>query len=423
MKYQIYIMRLNNYIIAALLFLFSDALFAQTKEELKNTKLEIEKQIKYTSELLKKTSQNKKKSLNYLQVLEGKIQAQEKLLSTLSVETVLLNKQIKKTEHSIKKIEDTILLENQKLDRLKKEYAKMIYVLNKHKKNSTTIFILSAENFNQAYKRVLYLRQYASYRKSQAKNIEAAKKRLKTQKDQLVNQKKKLVKETGIKQVLVESKRDELNRINNTKEEREQLIKSLSKSEKLFSQQIKEKELKRQELDKKIRKIIEEEIRIAKEEAKKNNLKSNRLTSKSIILSSEFIKNKGKLPWPLESGIIINRYGTHKHAVFNSVETFNNGIDIVTEKNALVRAVFKGKVSRIFFIKGEGKAILINHGEYFSVYSGLKDVSVKEGDEIRTKEKIGVLKTDEEQNRTELHFEIWKSYEKQDPSKWLYNAD
>ena len=134
------------------------------------------------------------------------------------------------------------------------------------------------------------------------------------------------------------------------------------------------------------------------------------------------VGRKGKLPWPLAKGVIVQAYGKQKHEVFESVETFNNGIDIATEKNAVIRSVFDGHISRIFFIKGVGKAVLINHGEYFTVYSGVKDVLVKVNDKILAKEKIGIVETKYPEEKTELHFEIWKNYEKMDPSKWLYNA-
>ena len=134
------------------------------------------------------------------------------------------------------------------------------------------------------------------------------------------------------------------------------------------------------------------------------------------------MNNKGRLPWPLEKGIIVGRYGTQKHVVFSGVETFNNGVDIATDPNSIVRVIFDGTVSRIFFIKGEGKAVLINHGEYFSVYSGLKEVSVKTGDKLLSNEKIGIVVTQEQENKTELHFEIWKGYDKHDPSNWLFKA-
>ena len=174
-------------------------------------------------------------------------------------------------------------------------------------------------------------------------------------------------------------------------------------------------------MDDKIRKIIEEEIRKAREEAEKKN-KGFALTPEAMVLSSEFNSNKGKLPWPLEKGVIVQRYGKQNHAIFAGIETFNNGIDIATDKKAIVRAVFDGTISRIFFIKGEGKAILMNHGEYFSVYSGLAEVSVKVDDKLLAKEKIGIVFTQEAEEKTELHFEIWKGYDKHDPSKWLYKA-
>ena len=147
------------------------------------------------------------------------------------------------------------------------------------------------------------------------------------------------------------------------------------------------------------------------------------MTPEALALSSEFADNQGKLPWPLDKGVIISMYGKQKHILFSGIETVNNGIDIATDKDSDVRSVFDGIVSRIFFIKGEGKAVLVNHGEYFTVYSGLKEVKVKAGAKLLAKEKIGVVMTNEEENKTQLHFEIWKGYNKENPSNWLYNAD
>ena len=199
------------------------------------------------------------------------------------------------------------------------------------------------------------------------------------------------------------------------------MINRLSNSENVFKKRLQDKKTRAKALDDKIRKIIEEEIKKARAEAKNKN-DSYDLTPEALALSSEFNSNKGKLPWPLEKGVIVQGYGKQKHAIFAGVETFNNGIDIATDKKAIVRAVFDGTISRIFFIKGEGKAILMNHGEYFSVYSGLQEVRVKIGDKLLAKEKIGVVLTQEVEEKTELHFEIWKGYDKHDPSKWLYKA-
>ena len=406
------------------LFFLSSILSAQTKEDLKRQKSEIEKEISYTTELLNKTEKNKTKSLNYLKVLESQIKSQEQLLITLNVEISLLNKQIKRTEFSILKTAQEIIIEEQNLKNLKDEYAKMIYAAFKQQGNRNDLmFIISADDFNQAYKRLMYLKQYSAFRKNQAIKIEDSQKKLIKYKEKLAQQKEKTIEEMMTKTLLAGSKKQELESVNSAKNEKEQLVKRLKKSEKLFKNQLQEKQKKAKELDGRIRKIIEEEIRRAREESKKKRGNNNyNLTPEALALSSEFANNKGRLPWPLEKGVIVSRYGKQKHSIFAGVETFNNGIDIATDKNSEVRVVFDGTVSRIFFIKGEGKAILINHGEYFTVYSGLKEVTVKAGEKLFSKEKIGIVITQKEENKTELHFEIWKGYDKSDPSNWLYNA-
>ena len=417
-------LRLNNFLLFFFGCLLSFSSFSQTKDELKKQKTELEKEISYTTELLSKTKKNKTKSLNYLKVLESQIKSKEQLLITLHVEITLINKQIKKTERSIIDTEESILKKAENLQNLKDEYAKMIYAAFKQKgSRNDLMFIISSDDFNQAYKRIIYLKQYTTFRKNQSQKIIESQEELTIKKEKLAQQKDRLIEESATKSYLVSSKKDELESVNSTKDEKEQLVKKLSKSERLFKKKLQDKQKKSKELDDKLRKIIEEEIRKSREEAKKKNGDDSfGLTPEALALSSEFNNNKGMLPWPLEKGIIVERYGKQKHAVFAGVETFNNGIDIATDKNSVVRVVFDGSISRIFFIKGEGKAILVNHGEYFTVYSGLKDVVVKVGDKVLSKEKLGVVLTQEVENKTELHFEIWKGYDKNDPSKWLYKA-
>ena len=412
----------SKYIILLFGILLSFSALSQTKDELKKQKTSIEKEISYTTNLLNKTKANKSKSLSYLKVLDKQINNKERLLQTLNIEISLLNKQIQKTGLSIVKTEQSILAEQENLVLLKSEYAKMIFACFKKKGNrNDLIFIISAEDFNQAYKRIIYLKQYASFRINQAIKITESQKELERKKVDLNSQQVQLSLESASKNELVSAKKNELNTISDTKQEKQELVKKLSKSERVFKKQLQDKQNRAKALDDKIRKIIEEEIRKAREEAEKKN-KGFSLTPEAMALSSEFNNNKGKLPWPLAKGVIVQGYGKQKHAVFAGVETFNNGIDIATDKNMSVRAVFDGVVSRIFFIKGEGKAILLNHGEYFSVYSGLKEVSVKVGDKLLAKEEIGIVFTQELEEKTELHFEIWKGYDKQDPSKWLYKA-
>ncbi len=396
----------------------SITLAAQTKGELKKQKLKLEKEIIYTRQLLSKTKSNKTKSLNYLKTLGAQIINKKQLLQTLNIEISLLNKKAKKTEIYISEVESSIINDSIQIRKLKNEYAKMIYAANKKKGDKNNmIFIVSSSDFNQAYKRILYLKQYSQHRKNQAKKIQESQSQLITKKEELAHQKEKLNQEVVKKEQLLASKNEEFISLNNIKKEKQELLKKLSKSERYFKTEIQKKQTKSKEVDEKIRRIIEEEILKSR---KINN--NEELTPEGLALSSEFSRNKGRLPWPLEKGVIIGRYGKQKHVVFGDVETFNNGIDIATDKNAEARTVFDGTVSRIFFIKGEGKAVLINHGEYFSVYSGLKEVIVKTGEKLLAKEKIGVVLTHEEEDKTELHFEIWKGYNKQDPSKWIYKA-
>jgi septal ring factor EnvC (AmiA/AmiB activator) len=237
----------------------------------------------------------------------------------------------------------------------------------------------------------------------------------------LENQKSRLAIEKSNKKRLISKKKLEIDQLEVEKKDKKTTIRILKNSEKKFKKELQEQQNAAKELDVKIRKIIEEEIRKAREN---NNKKSGvSLTPETKKLSDNFLENKGILPWPLDKGIIVQKFGKQKHAIFNNIETYNNGIDIATEINETVRAVFDGKVSRIFLIKGEGKVILINHGEYFSVYSGLKEVIVQTEEKVYAKQKIGTVISDEDKQKTELHFEIWKGYDKQNPSDWLFKAN
>ena len=265
-----------------------------------------------------------------------------------------------------------------------------------------------------------YLKQYAQHRKMQTVLITNTKEQLLQKVESLENQKTDLYIDKQKKKNLINNKKEEVKDLEVQKTEKKEIINKLKKSEKYFKKELQKQLQAAKLLDEKIRKIIEEEIKKARKKQKSND--GFELTPEAKALSENFLENKGKLPWPLDKGLIVNGFGKKKNAIFKDVETQNNGVDIATDKGEKVRAVFDGKISRIFLIKGAGKVILINHGEYFSVYSGLKEVSVKLGDQVYAKEAIGVVITDENKGKTELHFEIWRNYEKQDPSLWLYKA-
>ena len=407
-----------------LLYVFivcSQALFSQDKDSLKKQKQILEKEINLTTNLLDKTKKNKNKSLNYLKFISTQINNLKKLVNTLSAEIRINEKEIIKTEKEIFNVKRRISTEKKNYIKLKEEYAKMIYsmFLNKTLRNSV-IFIVSAKDFNQAIERIQYLKQYSSFRKNQTNKIEESKSKLIKEQNILEEQRSKLLNEKIRKKQLINEKKKSLEKTSANKKIKEELVNDLKRSEKQILQQLKSQRIKAKELEEKIKKIIAEEIRKAKAAIK--DKKYNDLNNEIVVLSNKFAENKGKLPWPIDNGIVVGKYGKQKHEVFSSVETFNNGIDIATNKNTTVRSIFDGKISRIFFIKGEGKAVLINHGSYFTVYSGLKEITVQVNEKIMANEKIGVVATQEKEEKTELHFEIWNGYEKQDPTKWLIDA-
>ena len=392
---------------------------AQSKLDIKKKKDNIEKEIAYTKDLLKQNKKNKTQSLSYLNALERQIKNKQDLNKTLLTEINIIGRQIKNVEKNILQIKKTILVEDTILNKLKAEYSKIIYAEYAQKTNRNQLmFILSSENFNQAYKRIRYLKQYSSFRKNQIDKIKHQKEILEQKNQELIVQKNKLAFESNKKKKLVDNQERELKSIGVSKFEKQQLIIELKKSEQKLRKDLELKQKANKELDDKLRKIIEEEIK----KANKKSDKGYKLTPEAAKLSSGFFANKGKLPWPVSKGIIVQKYGKIKHPIFKGVETYNNGVDIATNKNAVVRTVFDGVVSRIFFIKGSGKAVLINHGEYYTVYSGLEEVSVTSGEKVLAKEKIGLISFNERENKSELHFEVWKSYDTQDPSKWLFKA-
>ena len=397
--------------------------FSQNKDQLKEQKKAIENEISYTTSLLEKTKENKQASLQYISYLNKKISSQERLIQISNIELSLIKKQINKLENQILFTEQQIDKKGKEILALKNEYGKMLYSLQKNKNDRNSLmFIMSSETFNQAYKRVLYLREYSRMRKAQTLQIIKSQDSLSASSERLILQ-KQLISEKKTESIdLISNKRNNLNKILESKQEKDSKVAKLQKSEKIFLRKIKDQQKQARLIEEKIKRIIEEEIRLAREKLKTEN-NSISLTPEAQILSDQFSANKGNMPWPLEQGLIVSYFGKQKHHVFGNVETFNNGINIATNENAIIRSVFNGKVSRIFFIKGEGKAVLINHGEYFTLYSGLKTVSVKLGDEVLTKEQIGTVLTDNSEKKTELHFEIWQGYDKLNPSLWLYEAN
>ncbi len=405
----------------AILFLLScySAFSQVSKHEKERQNIEKQRQkllndIDFTEKDIENTKKKKASSLNQLETYIRQISIREKLISTLNKELSLLTKQITEKKGQIQSLEKD-------LETLKEEYAKMIVAAYKTRSSySKLLFLFSSDDFNDLVNRFKYIEKYAEYRKNQALLIEKNKNELAIKIDEL--QQKKTEKEQ-----LLNNQKEQKKTLTDDKQEQNNLISSLQTKEQHLQDILNEKRKAKDKLQKiiadLIRKEIEEARRLATLEAKKNEKLS--LTPEAAKLSADFTKNKGKLPWPVERGVIISTFGEHQHPVLKRVKTMNNGVDIKTTENAMVKALFNGTVAHVGFMPSIQNFILINHGAYFTVYSNLKITYVKEGDKVSTKQVIGKAYTNTDENKTQVHIEIWKSTSdkettRMDPELWLY---
>ncbi len=391
-------------------FLFNPSLAQDKKNELKQEKNKIEKEIKYTNNLLSETKKSKETSLNQLIILNNKISYREKLIAAINSEINIFNNKIDANNSNIKELTNELLS-------LKNEYAKMIYFAFKNKSlYDRLMFVFSSEDFNQAYKRLKYFQQYSAYRKTQVKLIK------KTQ-DEINVKTKELETQKAKKLILLETREKEKVLLINEKNEKNNTIKKLANKEKELLKTLRAKEKESNKLKKAINAIIAEEIRLAAEKAKEAETKTTStiisLTPEESQLSNTFTENKGNLPWPSEKGIISSTFGEHRHPVLKKVKTKNNGINILTNKGASARAIYNGTVISVKSITNTNTAVIIRHGEYFSVYSNLDNVFVKRGDKVTTKQEIGLIYTSSSDFKTELHFEIWRGKTLLNPAYWI----
>lgn len=394
--------RSNNFLfVVFLIFLGSMGVQGQSQAELNKKKNAIEKELMELNNMQKGIQINKQKSEFELILLNKKISSREQLINNIHYE-------IKKVNKSIQAQQGVVKILDKDLHNLRKQYIKMLrYAYKVRKSTDRLIFLLSADNFNKAYKRWKYLKDLTEYRKKQAKIIFGKKTRLKAEIDKLEKTKQE-------KENLLGEESNEKKKLADEKKEKEVIYNELRKKQDQIKKQIKDKKKEADQLEAAIKEII------AKETAKAKNKEGIfAMTPAEKELSQNFSANQKKFPWPVERGSISQGFGKNKHQVFENIETNNNGIDIISARSSKARSVFKGKVAAIIVLPGDKYAVLVKHGEYYTMYSNLDVVSVKKGDEVTTKEELGIIKTNPEDGKTELHFEIWKGEQLLNPMSWL----
>jgi len=398
-----------------LLTLGSAETFSQTKksrEELEREKAEVQARLREFDIILKQTTATKQTSLGELNALTRQFQTQTKLVNTLDREVRLINQEISETEKKISGLEV-------QLKDLKAEYSRMIYNSSKLNRGlSIVAFVFSSGNFNQLYMRLKYLKQYSDSRKQQAEQIEKLSTELLVQRELLDQKKKDKITVLSEEQ----KERAELERL---RKGQQGVVNTLSRKEKDIQRQITATKKQQEQLNRMIKQVIEDEIRRAEVESKKANTTTTKsagtsmpMTPEAAVLSSSFAGNKGKLPWPVETGFVSQGYGIYPHPTLKGIVQESDGLEIRTQPNSNVRTVFDGTVSKISTIPGYGLTVIIKHGEYFTMYSRLKNISVKVGQTVKAKESIGQVATNAD-GQSEVHFQTWQGLQIMDPATWI----
>lgn len=437
---------MHKFIISLLLILTTFQGWSQNdqQEKLEQRKAQIQKEILENERLLQETKKKEKSVTNLITIQSNKIKLKEKLIRTTEKQTKLLSNDMYINQLEINRLKRELVT-------LKEDYAAMIVKSYKSRsEQSRAMFILSSENFLQAYKRAQYMKQYTSYRKVQGEEINNKSKELVVHNDKLTVQK-------SAKQKLLEENEKERLALQKEKKEQEVLVNSIKKDKKKIAAEIKKKQQETRAIDKQIDKLIRQAIadankkaaetnrKLAEAASKKQNTNTKTpvktptkaetvaetkaiessskivLTAEGKILADNFKANKGRLPWPVEKGFVSLGYGDQPHPVYKTLLVHNSGLEITTDQGANARAVFGGEVTSIIVLSPVNKAVMIQHGDFFTVYQNLSSVYVSKGDKVTIKQPIGKVRTNGDTGKTVIKFTISQNTTYTNPKMWLYN--
>ena len=377
------------------------------QEELEKKSRLLKKEIKKINELLFSNEKKKKTALDEVEDLELKLFFREELIK-------INNQQANEIVIRININEKTILNQRNELDKLKNNYSKMIKNSYQSRSlNNRLMFLFSSENFYQAYKRLEYLKQYSASRRKFALRIEQKTKLLQELNKSLIDQKIK-------KDNLIQENRKAKQVLLNEKKRQKEVISFLLKKRKNLSAQINLKQKQAKEIDNEIEKLIKQAILVSKKNSKNSNSVVFDLTPEAKLIANNFKSNKGRLPWPLEKGVVIQRFGKQPHPVVRTTTIQSNGVTIATKPNSIVRSVFDGEVMAILVYKGSNPSVLIRHGNYISAYKNLGRVDVKKGERIKAKQKIGKVFTNQKSGKSTMQFSIFNNAVPENPKNWIY---
>lgn len=445
-----------KYIVVVMLLLSASWSVAQSVKELEQQRKNTLKQLETTSKMLDQTKKSQKSSLNKLTIITRNINERRTLIKNIGVEINELDSEMKRLE------QETRLLEN-RLRALRNDYAKLVQEAYIHRSAYAKImFVLSAESFDQSIRRVRYLQEYSDYRKQQVAQIEKVK-------NAIILKTKTLAQHKETKVVVAKQKETEAVKLTVDEKKEKAMLGDLKKREGKLRADLRVQQQKAADINRRIERLIAEEIRKAEEKRKAEEARQRKLaeerrkkeaekssaadkksdkksdkkteptpaaapvaveqspellkqTREEKLISGNFAANQGRLPWPTDKGFVSGRYGVQPHAVLKHVTTNNKGIYIQTPSGTNARAVFEGVVTQRFSIPGSNNGVIIKHGDYRTVYANLTDIFVNIGDKVTAKQSIGRIYTDKESdNKTELYFQVWKDRSLLNPQSWITN--
>jgi septal ring factor EnvC (AmiA/AmiB activator) len=398
-------------VVGCLLLIVGAAFSQNSRTELEEKRKQLLREIEQTTRLLKQTKESRQATYSTYVTLQRQINRRLQLIETLQKEVLLILETVERTTGAVQALKDDV-------DRLKTEYAVMVRHAYRQKLiHNDWLFVLSATSFNDAFRRWQYLRQYDRYRQKQARLI------IDTQETLLAKigilEKRKIEKE---KLLSAEERQSEMLGLEISAKNR--ILEELKSDENRLARQLQAKEKAAQKMTAAIEKIIKEEMEKARLEEEKatanvNVSPSTSSSESSSNLSAGFRQSKGVLPWPVQQGVITSYFGRQQHPTIKSVEIVNNGIDIRTDHGSQVQAVYEGTVVGTQFIPGFDYMVILQHGEYYTVYSNLQEVKVRKGDKVRIRQSVGVVSTDRKTNTAEVHFELWREKTRLDPTDWV----
>ena len=368
---------------------------AQNVKELQKQQRELQQQLEETSKMLKQTKKSETATENKLNLLNNDIKTRKKLIRNIQSEINVLNGEM----GNLRQKRSTL---QQELEAAKDDYARLIRETHYADMQQTPLlFLLSAENFQQLMRRVQYMQQFAAYRKEQVKKIESLQTEIDIQNSLL--EERKTNRSTAL-----QSQKREQDKLTRDERKQKDMLKSLKKQEKNLLAKQKEQQKKVDALNKQIEEMIAKQVRT-----------TTTLTKEQKLIAGGFEANQGRLPWPVEKGFISGHFGRHQHPVHEHVTIDNKGIYLQTISGADARAIYEGEVTWCAQMNGS-YAVIVQHGNYRSVYSQLSKIYVKQGDKLQAKQAIGLIQTDtNEDNKTELYFQIYKDRSILNPSLWL----